>query len=143
MAQSTTILNAKALYVNVGAQTISGSTMSASLTVDIENSQHYTADGDFAFALVGKRRWAGTLNIYYSETVDTEAYGMLVAAFEGGTSTALVLSNSGNNATGEETLTGNVFFTQMPYVFDSSTAAANMLAVPFIGNGTLTRAETA
>jgi len=141
MAQSATIINGKALYVSVGGQAIAGSTMSASLTVDIENSQHYTADGDFAFALVGKRRWSGTLNIYYSETA-TEAYAECVSAFEGGTNSALVISVAGNNS-GDEALSGNAYFTQIVYPGDASTAAALQLAVPFVGNGALTRANVA
>lgn len=139
MAQSTTIINAKALYVSVAAQDISGTLASAQLTVNMQNSQHFTADGDFAFALVGKRDWSGTLNIYYSETAN-EAYEEVRDAFEGGTSTAIVISVDGNDI-GDEALSGNVYFTSMPYSFDSTTADANMLSVPFIGNGTLTRAD--
>ena len=45
MAQSTTIVNAKALYVSVAAQDISGSLASAQLTVNMQNAQHFTADG--------------------------------------------------------------------------------------------------
>lgn len=141
MAQSTTIINAKALYVSVAAQDISGSLASAALTVDMQNAQHFTADGDFAFALVGKRQWSGTLNIYYSETAN-EAYEEIRDAFEGGTSTAIVISADGNDS-GDEALSGNVYFTSMPYSFDSGTADAIMVAAPFIGNGTLTRADVA
>jgi hypothetical protein len=141
MAQSTTTLNAKALYVSVTAQDISGSLASANLNVNMENSQHYTADGDFAIALVGKRNWSGTLNVYYTETAN-EAYEEIVTAFEAGTNTAIVVSVLGNDST-EEALSGNVYFTSMPYTFDATSADATMLAVPFVGNGTLTRADVA
>ena len=141
MAQSTTILNAKALYVGVGGNDVSGSSASATLTVNMENSLFYTADGDFAAALVGKRQWTGTLNAYYSETAG-ESYKLLATAFEAGTSTAVVLSIQGNDS-GEEALSGNVYFTSMPYSFDATSADATMVAVPFIGNGTLTRANVA
>ena len=141
MAQSTTIINGKALYVSVTAQDISGSLASADLTVTMENSQFYTADGDFAAALVGKRQWGGTLNVYYSET-SNEAYDEIVTAFEGGTNTAIVVSVLGNDST-EEALSGNVYFTSMPYSFDATSADATMLSVPFVGNGTLTRADVA
>ncbi len=141
MAQSTTIKNAKALFLSAGGQDVSGSLAGVDLTVDMENARHYTADGDFAFALVGKRQWGGVVNLYYSETA-SEAYDTCVTAFEGGTSTAIVLSVDGNDS-GDEALTGNVYFTQMPYSFDSTVADAVMAAVPFIGNGTLTRADVA
>jgi hypothetical protein len=141
MAQSTTILNAKALFIGVGGNDVSGSSASANLTVTMENSLGYTADGDFAFALVGKRQWSGTLNCYYSET-GGESYKLLATAFEGGTSTALVLSLQGNDSS-EEALSGNVYFTSMPYSFDATSADATMVSVPFIGNGTLTRANVA
>jgi hypothetical protein len=141
MAQSTTIQNAKALYIGVGGNDVSGSAASAQLTVAMDNSLFATADGDFYAALVGKRQWSGTLNVYYSETAG-QSYKLLATAFEGGTSTALVLSALGNDST-EETLTGNVYFTSMPYSFDATTADAILLAVPFIGNGTLTRANVA
>ena len=139
MAQSTTIINAKALVVSIGGNTISGSTASATLTVNMENSQFYTADGDFAAALTGKRQWSGTLNCYYSETAG-EAYLLAATAFEAGTSTALVLGVAGITA-GDENLTGNVYFTSMPYNFDATSADPVMVAIPFIGNGTLTRAD--
>ena len=139
MAQSTTIINAKVLYASVAAQDVSGSLQKADITVDAENAQHYTADGDFAFALVGKRRWAGVLTGYYSETAN-EFYDEVVTAFEAGTATAIVVSADGNDI-GDEALSGNVRFTQMPYSFDSSSADAIMLAVPFIGDGTLARAD--
>ena len=139
MAQSTTIINAKALVVSIGGNTISGSTASATLTVNMENSQFYTADGDFAAALTGKRQWSGTLNCYYSETAG-EAYLLAATAFEAGTSTALVLGVAGVTA-GDENLTGNVYFTSMPYNFDATSADPVMVAIPFIGNGTLTRAD--
>jgi hypothetical protein len=139
MAQSTTIINAKALVVSIGGNTISGSTASATLTVNMENSQFYTADGDFAAALTGKRQWSGTLNCYYSETAG-EAYLLAATAFEAGTSTALVLGVAGVTA-GDENLTGNVYFTSMPYSFDATSADPVMVAIPFIGNGTLTRAD--
>lgn len=141
MAQSTTIINAKALYVSVGGTEVSGSAASAALTVAIDNALHATADGDFYFALVGKKQWSGTLNIYYSETAG-EAYPLIATAADAGTSTAIVLSNAGNTS-GDETLAGNVYFTSLPYSFDATTADATMLAVPFIGNGTLTRADVA
>jgi len=139
MAQSTTIINAKALVVSIGGNTISGSTASATLTVNMENSQFFTADGDFAAALTGKRQWSGTLNCYYSETAG-EAYLLAATAFEAGTSTALVLGVAGVTA-GDENLTGNVYFTSMPYNFDATSADPVMVAIPFIGNGTLTRAD--
>jgi len=139
MAQSTTIINAKALVVSIGGNTISGSTASATLTVNMENSQFYTADGDFAAALTGKRQWSGTLNCYYSET-SGEAYLLAATAFEAGTSTALVLGVAGITQ-GDENLTGNVYFTSMPYNFDATSADPVMVAIPFIGNGTLTRAD--
>jgi hypothetical protein len=141
MAQSTTIINAKALVVSIGGTAISGSLASATLTVNMENSQYYTADGDFADALVGKRQWSGTLNCYYSETAG-EAYVLAVTAFEGGTSTALVLGAAGV-ASGDENLTGNVYFTSMPYNFDATSADPIMLAIPFVGKGALTRADVA
>ena len=139
MAQSTTIINAKALVVSIGGNTISGSTASATLTVNMENSQFFTADGDFAAALTGKRQWSGTLNCYYSETAG-EAYLLAATAFEAGTSTALVLGVAGITQ-GDENLTGNVYFTSMPYNFDATSADPVMVAIPFIGNGTLTRAD--
>ena len=139
MAQSTTIINAKALVIKIGGTAISGSAASATLAVTMENSQFYTADGDFAAALVGKRQWSGVLNCYYSETAG-EAYVLAVTAFEGGTSTALVLGVAGV-AVGDENLTGNVYFTSMPYNFDATSADPTMVAIPFIGNGTLTRAD--
>ena len=139
MAQSTTIKNAKALVVSIGGNTISGSTATATLTVNMENSLFYTADGDFAAGLTGKRQWSGTLNCYYSETAG-EAYPLIATAFEAGTSTALVLAVVGV-AQGDENLTGNVYFTSIPYNFDATSADPVMVAVPFIGNGTLTRAD--
>ena len=139
MAQSTTVINAKALVVKIGGTAISGSAASAALSVDMENSQFYTADGDFAASLTGKRKWSGTLNCYYSETAG-EAYALAATAFEAGTSTALVLGVAGV-AVGDENLTGNVYFTQMPYNFDATSAEPVMVAIPFIGNGTLTRAD--
>jgi hypothetical protein len=139
MAQSTTIINAKGLVTSIGGTAVAGSLASATLTVTMENSQFYTADGDFAAALVGKRQWSGTLNCYYSETAG-EAYVLAVTAFEGGTSTALVIGVSGS-AGGDENLTGNVYFYSMPYSFDATSADAVMMAIPFVGNGTLTRAD--
>jgi hypothetical protein len=139
MAQSTTVINAKGLVTSVGGTAIAGSLASVDLTVDMENAQFFTADGDFAAALVGKRQWSGTLNCYYSETAG-EAYPLIATAFEGGTSTALVIGVAGNSA-GDENLTGNVFFTSMPYSFDATSAEPTMVSVPFIGNGTLTRAD--
>ena len=139
MAQSTTIVNAKALITSIGGTAIAGSLASANLSVTMENSQFYTADGDFAAALVGKRQWSGVLNCYYSETAG-EAYVLAVTAFEGSTSTALVMGVTGGGA-GAENLTGNVYFTAMPYNFDATSADPVMLAIPFIGNGTLARAD--
>ena len=139
MAQSTTIINAKGLVTSIGGTAVAGSLASATLTVTMENSQFYTADGDFAAALVGKRQWSGTLNCYYSETAG-EAYVLAVTAFEGGTSTALVIGVAGS-AGGDENLTGNVYFTSMPYSFDATSADPVLMAIPFVGNGTLTRAD--
>ena len=141
MAQSTTIINAKQLYATVTTQDISGSLASVTLTVDMQNAQHFTADGDFAFALVGKRQWSGSFNIYYSET-SNEAYDELVTAFEGGTNTAILIVVDGNDS-GDESLAGNVYFTSMPYTFDATTADGIMMSVPFVGNGTLTRSTVA
>jgi hypothetical protein len=105
----------------------------------MENSQFYTADGDFAAALVGKRQWNGTINCYYSETAG-EAYVLMITAFEGSTSTAITVSVAGG-AGGDEQLSGNVYFTGAPYSFDSGSADPVMMAFPFVGNGTLTRAD--
>ena len=139
MAQSTTIINAKGLITSIGGTAIAGSLASVNLTVAIENSQHYTADGDFADALVGKKNWSGTVNCYYSETAG-EAYPLIVTAFDAGTATAVVINVAGG-AAGDEGHTGNVYFTSMPYVFDSTSADAIMVSVPFIGKGALTRAD--
>ena len=139
MAQSTTVINAKALVLKIGGTAVSGSTASANLTVVMDSSQFATADGDFYAALVGKRQWSGTLNCYYSET-GAEAYALIATAFEAGTSTALLLGVAGV-AVGDENLTGNVYFTSMPYVFDATTANPVMVSIPFIGNGTLARAD--
>jgi len=141
MAQSTTIKNAKGLLTSVGGTAIAGSLASVTLTVEMENSQYYTADGDFADALVGKRKWSGVVNCYYSETAG-EAYPLIATAFEGGTSTAVVIGAVGA-ASGDENLTGNVYFTSMPYDFDATSADPIMLAVPFVGKGALTRADVA
>ncbi len=141
MAQSTTVQNAVDLVVTHGGTNVSGSLQSASLTVTRENAQHFTAKGDWAFALVGKRKGSGTFTGYYSETAG-EFYATMVASFEAGTSASLVLSPMGN-ASGEEAQTVSVFITSMPYTFDSATANAIMLAVPFVTTGALTRADVA
>ena len=46
MAQSTTIINGKGLITSIGGTAIAGSLASVTLTIIIENSQFYTADGD-------------------------------------------------------------------------------------------------
>ena len=139
MAQSTTIINGKGLITSIGGTAIAGSLASVTLTITIENSQFYTADGDFAAALVGKKQWSGVANVYYSETAG-EAYPLIATAFDAGTSTAVVINVAGGGA-GDEGHTGNVYFTSIPYGFDSTSADPIMLAIPFIGNGTLTRAD--
>jgi len=139
MAQSTTVINGKGLITSIGGTAIAGSLASVNLNVTIENSQFYTADGDFAAALVGKKQWSGTVNCYYSETAG-EAYPLIVTAFDAGTSTAVVINVAGGGA-GDEGHTGNVYFTSMPYNFDATSADPIMLAIPFVGNGTLTRAD--
>lgn len=137
MAQSTTIINAKALYLSAGGTDISGSIAGITLAVDDENAQHYTADGGAAFSLVGKYRWGGTVNIYYSET-SSEAYDVMVAAREAGTTLAMIASVAGNNM-GDETLSGSIYVVGMPYAFDSTSPDAVLMSVPFIGTGALTR----
>ncbi len=142
MAQSTTIINAQALLISHGGTDVSGSSVSAEMTITRENSSQYTADGDWAFSLVGKRKVSGTLTGYYSETA-AEFYAIMVAAFEAGTAAALILSPLGNDASGEEANTLNVFVTEMPYKFDSASADAIPLVIPFIGTGAVTRADVA
>ena len=139
MAQSTTIINAKALITSIGGTAIAGSLASVDLTIAIENSQYYTADGGFADALVGKKQWSGTVNCYYSETAG-EAYPLIVTAADAGTATAVVINVAGG-AAGDEGHTGNVYFTSIPYNFDATSADPVMVAFPFIGKGTLTRAD--
>ncbi len=142
MAQSTTIINAKALSISLSGTVVSGSSVSATMTVTRESSQYFTADGDWAKALSGKRKASGVLTGYMSETA-AEFYATAIAAFEAGTSVALILSPLGNDASGEEAQTVNVILTAMPYNFDSASADPIGLAVPFLTDGAITRADVA
>ncbi len=142
MAQSTTIINSQALSISLNGTVVSGSSVSATLTITRENSQFYTAEGDWALALSGKRKGSGVITGRYSETA-AEFYATAIAAFEAGTAVALILSPLGNDASGEEAQTVNVILTAMPYNFNSASADPIDLAVPFLTDGAVTRADVA
>ncbi len=81
------------------------------------------------------------ITLVYSETSD-EAWEEIVTLFDNGNDGAILVSPAGNT-TGDVTFSGNVKFSEMPYVFNAQSADAIVVAVPFEGNGALTRGTAA
>ena len=138
MAQSTTIVNANVMSISVGGTDICGSTQSIDWSDDRQVAAFFTACGDGARHLVGKRTVAGTLNIYFSETAG-EATLLVEVAYENKTETALVTSPTGGTA-GNQQWTMTVLFTAFPMSFNPGGADPISIAVPFVVQGLPTRA---
>lgn len=138
MAQSTTIKNARVMSISIDGTDVCGSVQSIDWSDDREISSYFTACGDGARYLTGKRTISGTLNIYYSETAG-EAYKLVAAAYENVTEAAIVTSPTGGNS-GNEQFTMTVLFTGFPINLDPSSADAIAIAVPFVVQGVPTRA---
>ncbi len=138
MAQSTTIQNAVAMSISIGGTDICGTTQSIDWSDDRQVAAFFTACGDGARHLVGKRTIAGTLNIYFSETA-AEAYLLAMVAYENKTETAMIVSPTGGTA-GNQQWTMTVLFTAMPMSFNPGGADPIAIAVPFVCQGLPTRA---
>ena len=141
MAQSTTIKNAKALVCNANSQDISGSISGVDLTLTIENSTFFTADGDYSLALSGKRSGSGVINAFYSET-SNEAEDVLSAAFHSGDTISVVITPLGSTS-GNKTWTFNALVTSLPMSLDAGAADPIGIAAPFITSGTVTEGTVA
>lgn len=141
MAQSTTIKNAKALVVNANSQDISGSISGIDLTITVENSTFFTADGDYSLALAGKFSASGTINAYYSET-SNEAEDVLSAAFYTRDTISVVVTPLGSTS-GNKTWTFNALVTSLPMPLDAGAADPIGIATPFVVSGSITEGTVA
>lgn len=138
MAQSTTIVNSVSMSISVGGTDICGTTASIDWSDDRQVAAFFTACGDGARHLLGKRTIAGTLNIYFSETAG-EAFLVLVAAYEAQTESAIIVSPTGGGS-GNQQWTFTALFTAMPMSFNPGAADPIAIAVPFVVQGTGARA---
>ena len=138
MPQSTTIKNAKALSITADGNDICGTLASVDFTDERQTAEFYTACGDYALFLTGKRKVTGTLNIYFSET-SGEGYLTLADAYDAETEITLVLSPTGG-ASGNQEWTGTILLSSLPMSFNPGDAGPIMVAVPFLAKGAFTRA---